>query len=137
MYYGANTTLAELVDKLSSKKEVINEMDLVADLKDIMIKNNDKEHNLKVEVDNMGVKVFLDYDPDGNYEEKTMIPIEYTTCEEFAYIPDSEYREKFIVNDYGMDLHEITLIKDIMQYLEDHKEEIGKLCVDYSWEFRK
>ena len=101
-------------------------MDLLKDIKEII--KNDKEHNVKIEVDNLGVKVYLDYDPSNDYEEKTLIPIEYTTLEEFAYIPDNEYREKFNVNDYGIDLHEITLIKEIMEYLEAHRQEINELC---------
>ena len=55
----------------------------------------------------------------------------------FAYIPDSEYREKFNPNDYGIEYKEIILIKEIMEYLESHKEEINDLCVGYDWEDRK
>ena len=110
-------------------------MDLLKDIKEIV--KNDKEHNVKIEVDNLGVKVYLDYDPSNDYEEKTLIPIEYTTLEEFACIPDNEYREKFNVNDYGIDLHEITLIKEIMEYLEAHRQEINELCSGYAWEYRK
>ena len=109
-------------------------MNLLEDIKEIV--KRDKEHNVKIEVDNLGVKVYLDYDPSNDYEEKTLIPIEYTTLEEFAYIPDTEYREKFNVNDYGIDLHEITLIKEIMEYLESHGKEIRELCSGYSWEYR-
>ena len=110
-------------------------MDLLKDIKEII--KNYKEHNVKFEVDNLGVKVYLDYDPSNDYEEKTLIPIEYTTLEEFAYIPDNEYREKFNVNDYGINLHEITLIKEIMEYLEAHRQEINELCSGCSWEYRK
>ena len=109
-------------------------MDLLKDIKEIV--KNDKEHNVKIEVDNLSVRVYLDYDPSNDYEEKTLIPIEYTTVEEFAYIPDNEYREKFNVNDYGIDLHEITLIKEIMEYLGSHGKEIKELCEGYSWEYR-
>mgnify|MGYP003291505636 CR=1 FL=1 len=110
-------------------------MDLLKNIKEIV--KNDKEHNVKIEIDSLGVKVYLDYDPSNDYEEKTLIPIEYTVAEEFAYIPDNEYREKFNVNDYGIDLYEITLIKEIMECLESHKHEIGELCRGYSWESRK
>ena len=110
-------------------------MDLLKDIKDIV--KNDKEHNVKIEIDNLGVRVYLDYDPSNDYEEKTLIPTEYTTLEEFAYIPDDVYREKFNVNNYGIDLHEITLIKEIMEYLESHKQEINELCSGYAWKYRK
>lgn len=109
-------------------------MDLLKDIKDIL--KNDKEHNLKIEVDCYSIKVYLEYDPENNCDEKTIIPIEYTTLEEFAYIPNEEYCEKFNVDDYGLDLHEITLIKEIMEYLESHREEIKELCSGYAWEER-
>lgn len=38
---------------------------------------------------------------------------------------------------FGLDLHEITLIKEIMEYLESHGEDIRELCNGYSWEDRK
>ena len=109
-------------------------MNLLEDIKKIV--KNDKEHNVKVEVDDMSVKVYLDYDPENTWDEKTIIPIEYNTLDEFAFIPDREYREKFIVDDFGIDLHEIALVKKIMEYLEAHKEDIDKLCGGYSWEER-
>lgn len=110
-------------------------MNLLEDIKEIV--KSDKEHNVKIEIDNISVKVYLDYDPENDYEEKTLIPIEYSTLEQFAYIPDDEYRKKFNVNDYGITLDEITLIKEIMEYLESHKQEIRELCKGYSWTYRK
>lgn len=110
-------------------------MDLLKDIKDIL--KNDKEHNLKIEVNCYSVKVYLEYDPEMNFMEKVIIPIEYTTIEELAYIPDDDYREKFNVDDLGLDLHEITLIKEIIEYLESHREEIRELCNGYSWEDRE
>lgn len=110
-------------------------MNLLKDIKDMF--KNDREHNIKIELTSLGVKVYLDYDPENDFEEKAMIPIEYTTVEKFAYIPDNEYREKFSVNDYGLDLEEITLIKEIMEYFEKNEEEIDKLCNGFAWEDRK
>ena len=109
-------------------------MNLLEDIKDIV--KNDKEHNVKVEIDRYTVRVYLDCDNENFCDERTMIPIEYTTLEEFAYIPDDEYRAKFNVNDFGIDLYEIRLIKEIMEYLESHGEEICELCRGYSWEYR-
>ena len=97
---------------------------------------NNKEHNLKIEVNNLGVKVLLDYDPENNYEEKTIIPIEYSTLEEFAYIPDEDYRKMYNISDYGLVLDEIELIRNIMYYLESHGSEINELCEGFAYEYR-
>lgn len=110
-------------------------MNLLQDIKEIL--NHDKEHHLKIEVDSLSVRVYIDYDPLGEYEEKTIIPIEYAIAEELVYIPDDRYRELFNVNDFGIDINEIKLIKDIMEYLENHKNEIKELCHGYSWEERE
>ena len=112
-------------------------MDILKDIRDILIRNKDAEHMLKIVVDWSGVTVYLDYDPEKDFEEKCVLPIRYDTLDEFAYIPDSEYREKFHPNDYGIEYKEIVLIKEIMEYLESHKEEINDLCVGYDWEDRK
>lgn len=109
-------------------------MNLLEDIKDIV--KNDKEHHLKIEVDCVSVKVFLIYDPENDYSEDMIIPIEYCIFDEFAYISDSEYREMFKPCDYGLTLDEVTLIKNIMEYLESHKKEIKDLCQGYSWEDR-
>lgn len=109
-------------------------MNLLADIKELM--KEDKEHNVKVEVNCLGIKILLDYDPENNYEERVIIPIEYSTLEEFAYIPDTDYREMFNVNDYGIIVEEIDLISKIMHYLESHNKEIKELCDSYSWELR-
>lgn len=92
---------------------------------------------LKIEVDWSGVTVYLDYDPDKSFEEDYVIPIRYDTSDGFTYIPDREYKEKFHPSDFGIEYKEIVLIKEIMEYLENHKEEIDDLCVGYDWEDRK
>ena len=116
-------------------------MDILKDIRDILVRNKDVEHMLQIVVDWSGVTVYLDYDPEKDFEEdfeeKCVIPIRYDTLDEFAYMPDSEYREKFHPNDYGIEYKEIVLIKKIMEYLESHKEEINDLCVGYDWEDRK
>ena len=66
-----------------------------------------------------------------------VIPIHYCTVDEFAYIPDDKLKELYKPCDYGMDLNEITLMKEIMEYLESHRTEITELCNGYDWEFRK
>ena len=92
---------------------------------------------LKIEVDWSGVSVYLDYDPNKDFEENCVIPIHFSVFEGFAYIPDHEHKEKFRPTDFGMDYPEIVLIKEIMEYLENHKDEIDDLCVGYDWEDRK
>lgn len=92
---------------------------------------------LKIVVDWYGITVYLDYDSEKYSEEKCVLPIRYDALDEFAYIPDNEYREKFHSNDYGIEYKEIVFIKEIMEYLESHREEINDLCVGYDWEDRK
>lgn len=111
-------------------------MDILKDIRDILIKNKDIEHTLKIVVDWSGISVYLDYDPEKDFEEKCVIPIQYSILDNFAYIPDSEYREKFNPNDFGIEYKEIVLIKEIMEYLESHSKEIDDLCVGYDWEDR-
>ena len=110
-------------------------MDILQDIKNIV--KNDKEHMVKVEVAWDGVTVYLDYDPSKEFHEDYVIPIHYCTVDEFAYIPDDRFKELYKPCDYGMDLNEITLMKEIMEYLESHRTEIAELCHGYDWEFRK
>ena len=112
-------------------------MDILKDIRDILIRNKDTEHMLKIVVDWSGVTVYLDYDPEKDFKEKCIIPIRCDAYDGFAYIPDDEYREKFHPNDYGIEYKEIILIKEIMECLESHKEEINDLCVGYDWEDRE
>lgn len=112
-------------------------MDILKDIRDILIRNRDKEHMLKIVVDWSGVTVYLDYDPEKDFEEKCVIPIRYDTLDGLTYIPDSEYREKIQPNDYGIEYKEIILIKEIMEYLESNSKEINDLCVGFDWEDRE
>lgn len=70
----------------------------------------------------------MQYDPNEEFDENCIIPIHYTTVEDFAYIPDGECREKYNPSDYGIDTSEIRLISGIMDYLELHGDEINELC---------
>lgn len=110
-------------------------MNLLEDIKQIL--RDDEAHNLKIEVLSYGVNVYLDFDPTAECREKSVIPITYDIVDEFAYIPDREYRKLYNTDDYGIDFSEINLIKEIMEYLENHKKEINDLCCGYSWEMRK
>lgn len=108
-------------------------MDILRDIAEIV--KDDKEHDIKVIVDPCGITVELEYEPfeSGN----CIIPVRYDTLEEFAYIPDSEYREKFQPTDYGIDLNEIKMIHGIMEYFESHKEEISEICNKFNIESRR
>ena len=105
-------------------------MNLLEDIANILIKHKDKEHHIKVEVEDFEVKIYLEYDPspDDYKDGNDVIPITYDILEGFAYIPDDKYREMFKPNDYGIDNHEIKIINDIMEYLVGHSDEIKKLC---------
>ena len=105
-------------------------MNLLEDIANILIKHKDKEHHIKVEVDDFEVRVYLEYDPSPeDYEDgHDTIPITYDVLEGFAFIPDDKYREMFKPNDYGIDNHEIKIINDIMEYLVGHGSEVEKLC---------
>jgi hypothetical protein len=92
---------------------------------------DDNKHRISVEVNCVEVRVELEYDPDMNFNEDCIIPIIYSVLEGFAYIPDSEMREKWNPYDYGIDYDEICLIKDIMEYFESHGEEIKILCYGF------
>lgn len=110
-------------------------MNLLEDIKNIVA--HDREHSVRVLVDSLGVTVYLDYDPERNYEEKCLLPIKYETLGEFAFIPDDEYRESYNPGDYGIDLPEIELVSKIMRYMENHKEEIEALCRGFSIDFKE
>lgn len=112
-------------------------MNILEDIKEILIRNKDKEHFLTINVSWDGVTVYLEYNPDKNFEGKCIIPIRYDTVDNFVYIPDDEYKEKFNPNEGGLELQEIVLIKEIMEYLSSHSADINKLCSGYDWEDRE
>lgn len=113
-------------------------MNLIKDLKNII--KDDTEHFLEINVAWDGVRVYLDYDPNTEFEEKYVIPIYYDTVEQFAYIPDDEYRKKYNKDgslDYGIDSHEAKLIYEIMEYLETYGDEIKELCSELDFQERE
>lgn len=108
-------------------------MNLLNDIAEIV--KDDKEHNVEVRIDAYGITVYLEYDPE--IDNDTIIPIRYSTLEEFAYIPYEEYIEKFQPIDYGIDSSEIELIQRIMGYMENNKVEIKKICDQFGCLYRK
>lgn len=111
-------------------------MNLITDIKNILVKHKDKEHHLQIVVDDLEIKVYLIYDPELEYQEDTIIPVVYDFTTGIVHISDSEYREKFKPGDYGMDLHEISIIKDIMEYLKKNNEELRKMVKGFNYEYR-
>ena len=106
--------------------EVIN-INLIEGLLDII--KDDTRHIIKICFDTLGVIVYLDDDPDKEYEEKYVIPVRYDSLYESAYIPHDEYLECMSKDvDGGIDKEEIDLIQKIMEYLENNKKEIDHYC---------
>ena len=110
-------------------------MNLLEDIKYIL--NNDKEHNIKIEVSSEGITVYLEYDPFLEYHEDCIIPIHYTVYEEFSYIPHDKYCKLYKPWDYGLTSDELKIIYSIMDYLESHKKELETLCKGYCLKDRK
>lgn len=108
-------------------------MDILCDIAKIV--KDDTEHDVTVSVDAFGVTVELELEP---YESGSIIlPIRYEALDEFSFIPDKEYREKYNANEYGIDLNEIKIVHEIMEYFESHKKEINALCDKFSLISRK
>lgn len=103
-------------------------MNLLFDLKEILYDNKDLEHEMSVTVSPYEVRVELMYVCDASDGIDTVLTIVYDTLVNFAYIPDKDYREKYIVKDYGIYKLEAKLVYDIMSYLETHGTEICEMC---------
>lgn len=101
------------------------------------ILKDDTRHMVSINIAWYGVTIYLDDDPESNFEEKYVIPIHYSTLEEFSYIPDGEYRTKCQESDYGIDFEEIVLIQKIMKCLDKNKVEINEFCSNLEVESRK
>lgn len=90
---------------------------------------DDTRHIVKICFDTLGVTIYLDDDPDREYEEKYVIPVRCDSLYESAYIPHDEYIECMGEDvDGGIDKEEIDFIQKIMEYLENNKEEIDHYC---------
>ena len=111
-------------------------INLIEGLLDII--EDDKRHLVKICLDTLGVTVYLDDDPDSNYEEKYIIPVRYDSLFECCYIPHDEYLECMSDDtDCGIDKEEIDLIQKIMEYLENNKIDINHYCNLLNPETRK
>ena len=48
-------------------------------------------------------------------------------------IPNNEFHEMYNPSDYGLDMNEINIINNIMNYLNKYKEEIKELCYGFDY----
>ena len=83
----------------------------------------DKSHDVKVLIDVSGVTVTL------VGKDFMNIPIKYD-CEAGVYIDDK-------IQDGTIYVCDIDIIKDIMEYLEDHMNELDELCNQCDWSGRQ
>lgn len=107
-------------------------INLIHDLIDII--KDDSDHNVRVMVDRYGVTVYLDDDPEDEGFEKFLIPIRYDTYLDCACISYSELMKYMHEpnEDVAIEYDEIILIHKIMDYLENNKSEIDKICDNLS-----
>ena len=90
----------------------------------VKIMKYDKSHNVKVVVKQNGITVSLS---EGNFDEVFYIPIKYDS--DGIYI-DNEKQNGVI------GICDINIVKDIMEYLEDHMNELDELCTQCDWSGR-
>lgn len=92
----------------------------------VKIMKFDKSHNVKVVVEPNGITVSLS---EGNFGEVFDIPIKYD-CSDGIYI-DNE-KQKGVIG-----ICDINIVKDIMEYLEKHMNELDDLCTQCDWSGRQ
>lgn len=102
------------------------------DLIDIV--KDDLDHNVRIMIDRYGVTVYLDDDPEDECDEKYIIPIRYDIYLDCAGIPYSDFMRCMHEpnEDIAIEYDEIILIHKIMEYLENNKVEIDKMCSNLS-----
>lgn len=86
----------------------------------------DKRHNVKVVVEPNSITISLS---EGSFDDICDIPIKY----DFSggiYI-DNE-KQKGVIG-----ICDINIVKDIMEYLEDHMNELDELCTQCDWSGRQ
>lgn len=85
----------------------------------------DKSHNVKVVVEPSGITVSLS---EGSFDDICDIPIKYDS--DGIYI-DNE-KQKGVIG-----ICDINIVKDIMEYLEKHMNELDELCTQCDWSGRQ
>lgn len=104
-------------------------MNILKDIAELV--QDDREHNVEVKIDSLGLTVYLDYDPNREFEQQCVIPIHYDAMYQNTCIPHDELIEKFKPNEGGIELSETLLACKIMKYMEEHKDDINELCLRY------
>ena len=97
-------------------------INVVEDIAKVM--KYDKSHNVKVVVEPNGITVSLS---EVNFDEVFDIPIKYDS--DGIYI-DNEKQNGVI------SICDINIVKDIMEYLEKHMNELDELCTQCDWSGR-
>lgn len=107
-------------------------INLIQDLIDIT--KDDMNHNVKIAIDKYGITIYLNDDPEDECTEKYVIPIRYDIYLDCAGIPYSEFMRCMHEpnEDIAIEYGEIILIHKIMDYLENNKVEIDKMCSNLS-----
>ena len=112
-------------------------MDILSDIKNILIDCDDRDHNLKINIEQSSITVYLDYDPYENYRELCMIPIRCDVSKGIAYIPHDEFKKLFNVESGGIELEELDLVKKIMEYMTNNMKSIKAICDGYGLAYRQ
>ena len=86
----------------------------------------DKRHNVKVVVEPNGITISLSA---GSFTDVCDIPIKYD-CSDGIYIDNKKQTGVIGICD-------INIVKDIMEYLEDHMNELDELCTQCDWSGRQ
>ena len=86
----------------------------------------DKRHNVKVVVEPNSITISLS---EGSFDDVCDIPIKYD-CSDGIYI-DNE-KQKGVIG-----ICDINIVKDIMEYLEKHMDELDELCTQCDWSGRQ
>lgn len=92
----------------------------------VKIMKCDKSHNVNVVVNPNGVTVSLS---EGSFNDVCDIPIKYE-CSDGVYIDNDKQKGSI----YACD---IDIIKNIMEYLESHMDELDELCTQCDWSGRQ
>ena len=106
-------------------------MNLITDIKDLL--KYDTEHLLRIEISSFSLKIYLEYNPNLDKEENCIIPIEYSFVDDIICIPNNEFHEMYNPSDYGLEMNEINIINNIMNYLNKYREEIKELCYGFDY----
>lgn len=103
-------------------------LDIFEEIKEIM--KEDKEHNIRFDLDLSGLTVYLEYATDEYWDLSFIIPIKYDVLEECIHIPYQEFVEKYNEGaEIGITYEEIILIHRIMDWMNSHKNTINEICL--------